>query len=241
LRREIPVVPVLLDEARMAGELELPEEIRLLGYKQAMRLRHERFNVDADGIGAAIQALLAGPPRAGLSYWLTGLALAVALALGVAVGPIVQRGLGLSPDRTEATLELQAQLKGEAQARAEAQSKQAEAEKQARAQAERRSSLDAELSRTKERIATLQKELEKAKSEAAEKGGRASALETQLASRRQTYGAYLERTLKSGQRVRLLVDQWGLRGPDIIAPLPLCSRKATSAHSVGAAMRARHS
>lgn len=95
LKRDIPIIPVLSDDTRMPADSELPEGIRLLAYKQAMRLRHERFNADADGIASAIRTMLAGPPRPGSSPWTLAAAVLAALAAGAAAGPFAMRLAGI--------------------------------------------------------------------------------------------------------------------------------------------------
>ena len=58
LRREIPVLPVLLDDAQMPVERDLPDDIRGLAYKQALRLRTDKFDSDTKELAAELRAIL---------------------------------------------------------------------------------------------------------------------------------------------------------------------------------------
>lgn len=48
LRREIPVIPVLIDGATMPGEADLPPDLEALARRHAVELRNTRFADDAD-------------------------------------------------------------------------------------------------------------------------------------------------------------------------------------------------
>ncbi len=54
LARDIRVIPVLVDGAKMPGE-GLPSALRGLATRHAVRLEHTRFSVDADGLLAALR------------------------------------------------------------------------------------------------------------------------------------------------------------------------------------------
>ena len=54
LRREIPVVPVLLEGATVPREAELPDDLKLLARRHAVELRHGRFGSDVELILEAI-------------------------------------------------------------------------------------------------------------------------------------------------------------------------------------------
>jgi hypothetical protein len=58
LRRDIPVIPVLIHGAKMPAEDELPEDLKSLARRQALELRHTRFASDADAIAASLKAAL---------------------------------------------------------------------------------------------------------------------------------------------------------------------------------------
>jgi tetratricopeptide (TPR) repeat protein len=97
LKRDIPVLPVLLDEARMPAEAELPELIRLLSNKQALRVRHDRFDADVEGVAGAVGRLLAAPPRPGVASWQVAAAALAALAAGATAIPWTLERAGLPP------------------------------------------------------------------------------------------------------------------------------------------------
>lgn len=63
LDRKIPVIPVLVDGARMPKASELPESLKPLARRQSFGLRHEHFGADAETlIGKMRQVLKRGEP-----------------------------------------------------------------------------------------------------------------------------------------------------------------------------------
>lgn len=68
LDRDVRVIPVLVDGARMPAEDELPDDLKPLIERNAVRLAHERFTSDADDLTNALTKVV--PPRKG---WLAGL------------------------------------------------------------------------------------------------------------------------------------------------------------------------
>jgi hypothetical protein len=58
LRQDKRVIPVLVGEAQMPRENELPEELRPLARRNAVRLTHERFRADMQGLIKAVQQAL---------------------------------------------------------------------------------------------------------------------------------------------------------------------------------------
>ncbi len=83
LKRDIPVIPVLVDGATVPPEEELPDDLKSLARRHGVELRHTRFNVDADAIVAALQNSL---PRSRRRIWpfaAAGLAAACVAALVV--------------------------------------------------------------------------------------------------------------------------------------------------------------
>ena len=54
LARDIRVVPVLVDGAPMPREDDLPEKLKPLTRRNAVRLTHERFSADAEGLAEAL-------------------------------------------------------------------------------------------------------------------------------------------------------------------------------------------
>ncbi len=76
IRREIPLIPVRIDNAPMPAIAELPQDLWLMTRPQASLLRTESFEADAEIIAKRIKATLGkrnGTP------WLAGAAAAVAL------------------------------------------------------------------------------------------------------------------------------------------------------------------
>jgi hypothetical protein len=97
-RRRIPVVPVLVDGARMPRGEQLPPNLLLLTRPQAEVLRSETFDADVGKIAARLKAEIAArrrQQRKGLPAW-AAVAMAVAgLAIGLAAGPVTIERLGL--------------------------------------------------------------------------------------------------------------------------------------------------
>ena len=58
LRRDIPVIPVLVRGAHMPKFNELPEEIRDLAYRNSMELTHSRWKSDVQVLGNALAPYL---------------------------------------------------------------------------------------------------------------------------------------------------------------------------------------
>jgi TIR domain len=83
LRRDIPVIPVLVDGAAMPSEDSLPDDLKPLVRRHALELRHTRFNADADAIMHALEQL-APPRRFPWQLIVVGTVVAVGVA-GVAV------------------------------------------------------------------------------------------------------------------------------------------------------------
>jgi hypothetical protein len=84
LKRDIAVIPVLVDGATMPPEEKLSEDLKPLAYRHAIELRHSRFSADADAI---VQALEAAVPRKRNLMLLIGAA--VAAVLIVAAGGVM--------------------------------------------------------------------------------------------------------------------------------------------------------
>ena len=66
LARDVTVIPVLVDGARMPTPTELPPALESLGFRQAISLRHESFATDIGILIAAIEQAVptdAGPVR----------------------------------------------------------------------------------------------------------------------------------------------------------------------------------
>ena len=88
----IPLLPLRLDGAAMPTVAELPPNLALLPFQQAMLLRSESFDDDADKIAARLKKLIAAERQA-VPYWVAGAVAAAALLAGIAAGPSVLTGL----------------------------------------------------------------------------------------------------------------------------------------------------
>ncbi len=84
LKRDIPVIPVLIDGAAMPEEADLPEDLAPLARRHALELRHTRFASDAEAIVAALHSAL---PKANKSLlWpLVAAAVVACIAIGGAI------------------------------------------------------------------------------------------------------------------------------------------------------------
>ena len=77
LTRNIPVVPVLVDGARMPKASELPDSLKLLARRQAIQVRHTSFSSDAEALVKRLRATLGhGSPE---HRWLFRVAIGVAV------------------------------------------------------------------------------------------------------------------------------------------------------------------
>ncbi|MEJ0074090.1 MAG: toll/interleukin-1 receptor domain-containing protein [Alphaproteobacteria bacterium] len=81
LKRDIPVIPVLVDGATMPPEEALPDDLKSLARRHAMELRYTRFNADAKALELALRDLL---PRGRPAWVLPAGGAAVAAAIGLA-------------------------------------------------------------------------------------------------------------------------------------------------------------
>ena len=86
LTRNIPVVPVLVDGARMPKASELPDSLKLLARRQATQVRHTSFSSDAEALVKRLREALGGG-SVGLRPWRrTAVAGAAAVAVMLLVG-----------------------------------------------------------------------------------------------------------------------------------------------------------
>ena len=85
LKRDIAVIPVLVDGATMPAEEALPDDLKSLARRHALELRHTRFNSDADLIVHALEEVV---PRSRVPWRFVapGVAAAV-IALAAIFGP----------------------------------------------------------------------------------------------------------------------------------------------------------
>jgi hypothetical protein len=95
LTRGIPVLPVLIDGAGMPAVAQLPQALAPLTFLQAMPLRMESFDEDADRIARRLRFLIAQARPRGLPVWQIAAMSALALAAGIMAGPPVLVKLGL--------------------------------------------------------------------------------------------------------------------------------------------------
>src|SRR5271155_2257033 len=90
LKRDIVVIPVLVDGAVMPPEESLSEDLRPLARRHALELRHTRFNADADAIMHALETVV---PRRRTAWIVAGggaglgLAAPAAAAMAAAAWP----------------------------------------------------------------------------------------------------------------------------------------------------------
>jgi TIR domain/Putative peptidoglycan binding domain len=101
LARDIRVIPVLVDGARMPQASELPDALKPLARRQAVEVRHEHFGKDAE----ALLARMRGSRWRRLGALAAGAAVALLL---VGVGVYQYFGPGKPQERTKAAVETQA-------------------------------------------------------------------------------------------------------------------------------------
>jgi TIR domain len=63
--QDIPIIPVLLEDATMPGQADLPETLVKLSHLQAMRVRHESFRSDSTTLFTVVQEVLAAHEKEG--------------------------------------------------------------------------------------------------------------------------------------------------------------------------------
>jgi Domain of unknown function (DUF6777)/TIR domain len=63
--QDIPIIPVLLEDATMPGQADLPESLVKLSHLQAMRVRHESFRSDSTTLFTVVQEVLAAHEKEG--------------------------------------------------------------------------------------------------------------------------------------------------------------------------------
>ena len=136
LARNIPVVPVLVDGARMPKASELPDSLKPLARRQAIEIRHANFNSDAEGLVKRLREALgydSAERRWGVRVAIGVTALAVLLLIGWGgyawFRHTVERGI------QQAELKREQEQKA-AEAKAQRKADAAEQERQARAAAD---------------------------------------------------------------------------------------------------------
>ena len=68
LKRDIRVIPVLVDGARMPTENELPDSLKPLSRRNAVMLSHHRFGPEVDDLARALQRALGLQPKSTATY-----------------------------------------------------------------------------------------------------------------------------------------------------------------------------
>jgi tetratricopeptide (TPR) repeat protein len=86
LKRDIPVIPVLVDGARVPKARELPDSIALLTRRQAVEVRNSQFGRDADSLTQKIREVLKGKRSAPVRAVFAAVLGAAALLMFVAIG-----------------------------------------------------------------------------------------------------------------------------------------------------------
>jgi hypothetical protein len=99
LKRDIPVIPVLVDGAEMPAEADLPEDLASLARRHALELRHTRFASDADAVVSALHTVLPKPRRSRV----LPIAAAVVVGLILMVGAIWWIGKSTPGTQTAST------------------------------------------------------------------------------------------------------------------------------------------
>jgi tetratricopeptide (TPR) repeat protein len=94
LARNIPVVPVLVDGARMPKASELPDSLKPLARRQAIQVRHTNFRSDADALTKKMREAL-GDTKSRRDWWRLGRRDLLIAAVIVVVGALTWLGLNL--------------------------------------------------------------------------------------------------------------------------------------------------
>jgi hypothetical protein len=164
LRRNVPVLPVLLDGAAMPLPGQLPAEMQGLLRRQGMKIRGEEFPLDAASVARQLKKLLAEAETGkGVAPWKVAALSAAAFALGVAAGPAILTRAGLiAPISSE---EMPAALK-----EAQRQAKEAEARLEAGLRELSRAAADKDAAEKMARASSALAATEKSKREAADAG-----------------------------------------------------------------------
>jgi hypothetical protein len=63
LKREIPVIPLLVNGTALPSEEDLPDELKSLSHRHALELRHSRFSADSETLVTALSEILPGRTR----------------------------------------------------------------------------------------------------------------------------------------------------------------------------------
>jgi PDZ domain/TIR domain len=185
LARDIRVIPVLIDGARMPKAGDLPEPLKPLVRRHAVNLRHDQFGRDAEALIEKVREALHGKPARTLQWRVTAAIVAVLLLLA-SIGLFVTRmPLPLSwtvlpreqpeKERLAAAQVDETQAKAAAEAEARTRSEQAEKEKQAAAQLEEERRKAAAEAAARDQAAQAEKERQAADKAQGERDAQAGA------------------------------------------------------------------
>jgi hypothetical protein len=182
LRRNVPVLPVLLDGAAMPLSSQLPAETQGMLLRQGMKLRGEEFPEHAAAIVKQLKKLLAEAENGkGVAPWKAAALSAAAFAFGIAAGPTVLTHMGIIQPSSDPALraalhdaqrqasEADAQYKAALRERDQAATAKLAAEKEARAAAALAASEQAERKAVEARLADASSKLKAAEKRLEEK------------------------------------------------------------------------
>jgi len=174
LARDIPVVPVLVDGARMPKPSELPDSLKPLARRQAVHVRHTSFSGDAETLVKRLRDVLGQKRRWGVPAAIGAAAIAVLLLIGwlgfswiSALRTI--KTLGPTPIISVGQNDTQADSVVRATREAEEKRKAHEAEQQrlaAKADQERQARVTAEAEAEQRRLAVLKVEEDRRRAQA---------------------------------------------------------------------------
>ena len=135
LTRNIPVVPVLVDGARMPKASELPDSLKLLARRQAIQVRHTSFSSDAEALVKRLREALGydSPER----RWRLRMAIGAAIVAALLLIGWGGYGFILKTDIVETFRDVRQRAEQDKQAGREAAVK-AQQERQAAAEAKRK-------------------------------------------------------------------------------------------------------
>jgi formylglycine-generating enzyme required for sulfatase activity len=169
LRRNIPVLPVLLDGAATPLSSQLPAEMQGMLRRQGMKLRGEDFPENAAAIARQLKKLLAEAQNGkGVAPWKVAALVAAAFALGVAAGPAVLTQAGIvqpsSDEGLKAALGAARRERDQAASAKEAAEREAsKASAVAASELTERKAAEARLAEASSKLKTLEKQLEEAR------------------------------------------------------------------------------
>lgn len=109
LQRNIPVVPVLVEGARMPPADALPGPLRPLAMRHAHELSDARWSYDVDRLVIALEKIAGGPAASGRRRWIAAGA-AIAVATIVAVGGFLAMRAPVEPAAPEVSGEWRADV-----------------------------------------------------------------------------------------------------------------------------------